>query len=341
MASPGKKVVAALALALSAACSFEPPPASAPLDQGADASPALDQDSTGAEMGPAGEDMPTPEDMTPPTDQGSEDMASPPTDMPSPQDMTPPEDMAPAEDMTSPPDMDMPAEEMGWPPMPALCEGNRVDLSIDPNNCGMCGVSCDPKFGECRGGQCVCTDASLEVCGASRRCVDTKIDPNHCGNCGFECGPAAACQDEKCVCRPGFIECGGECVDPDSDPRHCGMCDRPCNGNSCKNGSCRDNDRCGFAYQGCDVTGGTACLPDEHPTNDLYCRPGSNFDLQCGERCGGDELCDKPDLLDVRQCFRYRPGRTCTSCPCDDCGRGEICREAFGVPDRVYCVKVE
>src|SRR5690606_12697461 len=60
-----------------------------------------------------------------------------------------------------------------------LCgEGNCVDLSSDPRNCGACGIAC--ASGEaCVDGACSTSCAEGEVvCGD--RCVDLRTDLAHC-----------------------------------------------------------------------------------------------------------------------------------------------------------------
>jgi len=320
-------------------CSFDPP---SPHFEGAD-----DGVTSPADMRPE-QDFAGSGNNLPGADQGTPlDMPLPPQDMPSPQDMSedmrmPPVDMnPPPQDMQPPADMTPPVEDMGPTSMPAICDGNRTDLAIDPNNCGECGARCDTSVGTCELGKCVCNGSGLEYCESSGACEDTQADPNHCGGCGNACQTGELCIGGVCDCTGDLERCDGECVDTSVDPRHCGMCGNSCGGDACRSGSCRSNDRCGGApleYVRCREHGGVACVRNENQTGVRYCRPGQGFDFDCGERCDGDELCIKPDTFEPYQCRPYRVGRGCTSCPCDDCGEGEWCRPAVMTQGKVWCV---
>ena len=328
-------ITSALLAQLSLGCSFEPVGSpSSSTDQGAppDQSNTLDQ-SNGATNHAAHHDMKG--SVTPP-DMRQEPR---PTDMrqePNSEDMRSSEE---PQDMRSPlPDMRAPAPDQGADPM-MMCDGGVVDTSQDPLHCGGCFRRCDAQYNECVGGECLCTISGLEACGARSECVDTRNDPNNCGGCGVTCSTGEYCDGGECKCQRGLTRCGGECVDTDYDPKHCGGCDTPCNGDACRGGSCRDHNRCGLGYAWCSVDGGMACLPDGEPTDSLHCRPGKNFDVICGQRCAGDEVCIKLDDLDVRQCRTYRPGRGCSTCPCADCDGGEECRVILGLNGLIaYCV---
>ena len=210
------------------------------------------------------------------------------------------------------------------------CNGQSVDLSTDPDHCGACDNSCDPDFGTCTGGVCACS-GDLEVCGDQNRCEDVDFDPNHCGGCGIECGPGEACQGGDCVCRSGFIECGGECVDPERNPNHCGDCDQECGLGHCEEGECGSGD-CGFSHFDCEPqdTDGIACMPWQGASNSLYCAP--DLSNSCGETCSGDEVC-RPGA----GCRDYRAARGCDSCPCDDCSLEEQCADDVASFDGVFC----
>lgn len=325
-------------------CSFEPPamevPASADMPReragqemgpGRDQGPALDAGPRDMSVGPALDAGPEPDDGG-----GAEDLG-PPTPADAGRDLSAP-DLGPALDAGPPEEMGQ--EDMDPGPRVVICEGDRTDVSSDPNHCGQCGSRCDADWAQCDRGRCVCSSPLLTHCNPEAACVDLQVDPNHCGRCGFECGAGAACQGGQCVCRPGLTECDGECVDTASDPRHCGGCGISCGGDACKERQCRGGSGCGFGWIECGWTGANACLDvGDGLTHDLHCR--SLLDPVCGDRCAGDELCIKPSTLEERKCRGYRPGRGCTACPCADCGQGERCREAIGVADRVYCVEVD
>lgn len=67
-----------------------------------------------------------------------------------------------------------------------------TDISIDPYNCGGCGLFCD---GVCSEGICedagyVCEDAGLTTCvdaGGYDYCADILTSDMDCGGCGIEC----------------------------------------------------------------------------------------------------------------------------------------------------------
>lgn len=333
---------AAVFLLLLTGCSFDPPaPHFAGADDGttspADMRAERDLSSSGnnlpgADQGnPLGDMARPPEDMRSPQDQGVDMPSTPPVDMePTSPDMAPPE-----EDMTTPP------EDMGQGSMPAICDGNRTDLAIDPRNCGECGKRCDTTVGVCELGQCVCNGSGLEYCEGSGACEDTMADPNHCGGCGNKCQTGELCIGGVCDCTGDLERCGGECVDTSVDPRHCGMCGNSCGGDACRSSECRSNDRCGglpLEYVRCQEHGGVACVRNDNQSGVRYCRPGPNLDFDCGERCDGDELCIKPDTFEPYQCRPYRVGRGCTSCPCDDCRNDEWCRPAVMTQGKVWCV---
>lgn len=326
-------IVSMLLALLSFGCSFEPvshtqpstdqgtrPAQSAPPDQ----SPGMANHATHQDM----RDSTSSPDMRQATDMRmigahDEDMRSPPGTRDMPPSLT---------------DMRTSAPDQGTDTM-VMCDGGMVDTSQDPQHCGACFRRCDAQYNSCVGGECRCTISGLETCGASSECVDTRNDPNNCGGCGVTCSTGEYCDGGECTCQRGLTRCDGECVDTDYDPKHCGGCDTSCGGNACRRGSCRDHSRCGLGYAWCGVDGGTACLPDSEPTDSLHCRPGENFDVICGQRCAGDEVCIKLDSLDVRQCRTYRPGRGCSTCPCDDCDEGEACRVILGLNGLIaYCI---
>jgi hypothetical protein len=64
------------------------------------------------------------------------------------------------------------------------CGGSCVDLSVDLDNCGSCGVPA-PSGGVCLGGVPQCTPG-FDACNGS--CVSYSADPHNCGWCGHDCG---------------------------------------------------------------------------------------------------------------------------------------------------------
>jgi hypothetical protein len=77
------------------------------------------------------------------------------------------------------------------------CGGHCVDISTDPNNCGMCDRGCDSQ--PCGGGDCQPEDCAgfPDLCGSS--CTDVQTDPMHCGECDRPCHPSQNCAGGQCV----------------------------------------------------------------------------------------------------------------------------------------------
>ena len=116
------------------------------------------------------------------------------------------------------------------------CDGECVDITKDPLNCGGCGNSCAnnrPPY------------------------VSDSLD-------------SMACDDGKCVytCAAGYDNCGTdgttECVDLSENRRHCGACDKVCESNEycldgeCQTSKCTDENAC-FQHGSCLTNDPTAC----------------------------------------------------------------------------------
>lgn len=80
----------------------------------------------------------------------------------------------------------------------ALCkveEGKHppcTDLSSDNNNCGACGIVCDPE----------------SIC-CSGTCTHVVFDRFNCGGCGIQCAEGSDCCGQKCVPLNTRDNCGG------------------------------------------------------------------------------------------------------------------------------------
>ncbi|MDP9409024.1 MAG: hypothetical protein M3P70_00720 [Actinomycetota bacterium] len=93
-----------------------------------------------------------------------------------------------------------------------VCCGNGecVDVSSDPANCGACGTVCDS--GVCSDGTCSptgegCDEGEVDCDGT---CVATCCDNNNCGGCGIVCGDGETCFEGVCDCPSGQCEEPGD-----------------------------------------------------------------------------------------------------------------------------------
>ena len=139
----------------------------------------------------------------------------------------------------------------------ALCGGECVDASSDPQNCNGCGRVCaDVKWG-CRHAYCGCP------CPAGLGCCENPEAPDgfdcpgygnafHCGGCGIRCGPnefcdvwdpagsRCECSDcDVCTCEQGSTCCPTGCTNLSTDRWNCGACGNVCAGRGCIDGQCQ------------------------------------------------------------------------------------------------------
>lgn len=83
------------------------------------------------------------------------------------------------------------------PPYQEKCSGTCIPISVDPVNCGGCGVTCGPAE-VCSAGGCTTTClAGLVPCNGE--CVDTETDDRHCNTCGTSCGAGQGCVGGNCT----------------------------------------------------------------------------------------------------------------------------------------------
>lgn len=104
------------------------------------------------------------------------------------------------------------------------CGGGCIATSVDPSNCGGCGVTCAaPEV--CSSG--ACSDAGclsgLSACSGS--CVDLNNDSTNCGTCSHACATGTGCAGGTCVPSApldfdaGALDCngGGPAIDVELD----------------------------------------------------------------------------------------------------------------------------
>lgn len=97
------------------------------------------------------------------------------------------------------------------PTYQSFCGGRCIPTSVDPMNCGGCGVRC--AAGEvCVSNGCTSTcPRGLTACAGS--CVDTQSDSANCGACGTACPSGMGCTAGRCVTgailTPGSVPCAG------------------------------------------------------------------------------------------------------------------------------------
>lgn len=68
--------------------------------------------------------------------------------------------------------------------------GTCIDLTSDPNNCGVPGHRC---AGRCAGGTCIAGDCPTGLTSCDGACVDLRRDPGNCGDCGNVCRGSQVC----------------------------------------------------------------------------------------------------------------------------------------------------
>ena len=125
--------------------------------------------------------------------------------------------------------------------------GERVDLKIDPANCGACGHVC--KSGErCADGACLPL-VHLTDCGGSL--VDITSDWQNCNACGRAC-ERPGCLAGVCSCP---ILCDSGCkqsADLLVDNANCGACGKACTATqTCQQGACVETNLDGGTSKSC------------------------------------------------------------------------------------------
>lgn len=168
----------------------------------------------------------------------------------------------------------------------AYCNGECLDVSADPLNCGSCGNVCpddhpcvDGVCQQCPSGQTKCLDG----------CFDLQTDPLHCGSCSHACDSDQTCVSGNCQCPGGGVDCSGVCVDIQTDSANCGTCGNACaSGETCVGGTCT----CGGSVCGASETccGGT-CV--DLTSDEANCGA-------CGTACGSGLTCCSGTCVDLQ-----------------------------------------
>ncbi|MDP3231272.1 MAG: EGF domain-containing protein [Myxococcales bacterium] len=205
-----------------------------------------------------------------------------------------------------------------------FCSTRCLDLSADPENCGVCGRLCG-QGQVCNRGQCAvlpddCT-ASGMGCGAGFFCDPvTKRCLTGC-RLTSDCPMGATCGSGTCSCPTGEHACGQTCVSNDavaSCGNRCSTCAQPANSTATCTASA-----CGFTCaSGYRDTGG-ACLDiDECLTGNGGCSANAACANTPGSRtctCNAGFTGDGVTCTDVNECLTNNGGcdvnAACTNTP--------------------------
>jgi hypothetical protein len=96
------------------------------------------------------------------------------------------------------------------PPYQALCNGQCIGVSSDPNHCGSCNNVCTGATA-CSGGQCASSCmAGLAIC--SNACVDNQSDNQNCGTCAKACPTGQGCVSGQCKTAAPLGPSPAKCV---------------------------------------------------------------------------------------------------------------------------------
>lgn len=241
-----------------------------------------------------------------------------------------------------------PAEPVEPPPCRGFCDPSRccphetesgeigdacAILTIDPQNCGRCGVRCRPGQ-HCEDGLCTCRRGV--PCGD--HCIDLDADPDNCGACGYACPPRArACRAGVCTscATADLVDCDDDCARLQIDDRHCGGCGQACAPNSqcvagqCVTGGCDGAAACETGTVCCDHV--LSRLPGCAGCTDLRSDPfncgGCGIECSIGKECvDGSCDCVSPWRVNCNdECVDLSSDRSnCGECG-SQCDADEVC----------------
>ncbi|EGE04745.1 PE-PGRS family protein [Trichophyton equinum CBS 127.97] len=193
-------------------------------------------------------------------------------------------------------------------------EGNayvRLGRSIVPDRAKFCGMT-----------KTTVVPVVLRAA-AGRLAMEADVkDSENCGGCGKACSNGNICDDSRCVCPVGSVNCSGACKNLKSDNLNCGACGKACdNGQTCVDGVCAcpsGSTSCSGACKNLQTdiancgTCGKACAPGQTCQNgQCECPPGStlcsgtcknllndnNNCGTCGVVCGAGRTCQNGNVL--------------------------------------------
>jgi hypothetical protein len=201
------------------------------------------------------------------------------------------------------------------------CNGQCIDTTSDPANCGGCGNACAAPTGgtaTCNSGQCSqeCPSGQEPFNGACvPKCQQTSThhDPRftqcvpNCPGNQVNTEPYGIC---GCPTNSGVTQsvCGDSCVDTNTDANNCGGCGIVCGqGTTCDVGACKCPIQ-GQVYQNgqCQCPTGTELSSDGSACL-AQCPPGT-----AGQTCPGGEACSfLPTSLLPGGLYECVPSLTC------------------------------